>query len=159
MHEVAYALERQSGPHPWDLYPTRHLLNFVDNHDVPRIATKLDYARQLKPLYGLLFGMRGVPAVYYGSEWGIEGEQRPGDHELRPAVDVPEWNELTDWIAALAKARTGSEALVWGGYEQLAVTPRQLVFQRTVEASGSSSPSMQLDDPNHALRRLLRTRD
>ena len=133
MHEVAYALERQSGPHPWDLYPTRHLLNFVDNHDVPRIATKLDYARQLKPLYGLLFGMRGVPAVYYGSEWGIEGEQRPGDHELRPAVDAPEWNELTDWIAALAKARTGSEALVWGGYEQLAVTPRQLVFQRTSE--------------------------
>lgn len=133
MHEIAYALERQSGDAPWDLYTGAHLLNFVDNHDVPRIATKLDDARQLKPLYGLLFGMRGVPAVYYGSEWGIQGEKLPGDHELRPAVDSPEWNDLTDWIAALARARSGSEALVWGGYEQLAVAPRQLVFQRASE--------------------------
>lgn len=133
MHEVAYVLERQSGPHPWDLYPTRHLLNFLDNHDVPRIATKLDDRRQLVPLYGLLFDMRGVPAVYYGSEWGIESNKLPGDHELRPAVDAPEWNELTDWIAALAKARSGNEPLVWGRYEQLAVVPKQLVFQRATE--------------------------
>ena len=39
MHEIAYALERQSGSHPWDLYTGRHMLDFVDNHDVPRIAT------------------------------------------------------------------------------------------------------------------------
>ena len=133
MHEVAYALERQSGSHPWDLYTGKHLLNFVDNHDVPRIATQLEDARQLKPLYGLLFAMCGVPCVYYGSEWGIEGEQRFGDHELRPALDVPEWNELTDWIAALAKARAQSGALVWGDYTQLAVSPQQLVFQRQHE--------------------------
>lgn len=133
MHEVAYSLERQSGSHPWDLYTGRHLLDFVDNHDVPRIATKLDDAQQLQPLYGLLFGMCGVPSVYYGSEWGIEGEQLPGDHELRPALDHPEWNDLTDWIAALAAARAGSKALVWGDYTQLAVAPRQLVFQRQAD--------------------------
>lgn len=133
MHEVAYALERQSGSHPWDLYTGKHLLTFVDNHDVTRIATKLDDARQLRPLYGLLFGMCGVPCVYYGSEWGIEGEQSYGDHELRPALDGPEWNELTDWIGLLAHARRGSEALVWGDYTQLAVYPQQLLFQRTSE--------------------------
>ena len=77
--------------------------------------------------------MSGVPAVYYGSEWGIEGEQLPGDHELRPALDAPEWNALTDWIAALAKARAGSEALVWGDYTQLQCQPQQLVFQRRSE--------------------------
>lgn len=130
MHEVAYALERQSGSHPWDLYAGKHLLDFVDNHDVPRIATQLADKAQLKPLYGLLFGMCGVPCVYYGSEWGIEGEQKFGDHELRPALDAPEWNDLTDWIAALARARAASEALVWGSYEQLAVAPQQLVFAR-----------------------------
>lgn len=64
MHEIAYALERQSGSHPWDLYTGKHLLDFVDNHDVPRIATKLGNKHQLKPLYGLLFGMAGVPCVY-----------------------------------------------------------------------------------------------
>lgn len=134
MHEVAYALERQSGSHPWDLYTGKHLLDFVDNHDVPRIATQLDDKAQLRPLYGLLFGMAGVPCVYYGSEWGIEGEQKFGDHELRPALDAPEWNELTSWICDLAAARAKSPAIVWGSYEQLAVTPQQLVFLRTVDS-------------------------
>lgn len=133
MHEVAYALERQSGSHPWDLYTGKHLLDFVDNHDVPRIATQLEDKEQLKPLYGLLFGMAGVPCVYYGSEWGIEGEQKFGDHELRPALDAPEWNPLTDWIRDLATARAKSRAIVWGSYEQLQVTPQQLVFRRAFE--------------------------
>lgn len=133
MHEVAYALERQSGSHPWDLYTGKHLLDFVDNHDVPRIATQLNDKNQLKPLYGLLFAMAGVPCVYYGSEWGIEGEQKYGDHELRPALEAPEWNELTDWIAELARARAASKAIVWGTYEQLQVTPQQLVFRRCFE--------------------------
>lgn len=134
MHEVAYALERQSGSHPWDLYTGKHLLDFVDNHDVPRIATQLNDKAQLRPLYGLLFGMAGVPCVYYGSEWGIEGEQKFGDHELRPALDAPEWNELTSWICDLAAARAKSPAIVWGSYEQLAVTPQQLVFLRAVDS-------------------------
>lgn len=133
MHEVAYALERQSGSHPWDLYTGKHLLDFVDNHDVPRIATQLNDKNQLKPLYGLLFGMPGVPCVYYGSEWGIEGEQKFGDHELRPHLEAPEWNGLTDWIRDLAAARKKSNALMWGSYEQLQVTPQQLVFRRVFE--------------------------
>ncbi len=135
MHEVAYALERQSGDKPWNLYTGKHLLNFLDNHDVPRIATKLDDTRQLVPLYGLLFGMCGTPCVYYGSEWGIEGEQLHGDHELRPALDAPSWNDLTDWIGALAAARfesEGSEALCNGDYHELMCQPKQLVFQRAV---------------------------
>ena len=131
MHEVAYALERQSGSQPWDLYTGKHLLDFVDNHDVPRIATKLDDKRQLKPLYGLLFAMCGVPCVYYGSEWGIEGEQHFGDYELRPALGAPEWNDLTDWVAALAHAREKSDAIVWGDYHELQCQPQQLVFQRS----------------------------
>lgn len=133
MHEIGYSLERQSGDKPWDLYTGKHLLNFVDNHDVPRIATQLTDRRQLKPIYGLLFGMCGVPCVYYGSEWGIEGEQKFGDHELRPALDAPEWNDLTDWIAALAAARLtseGAEALCEGDYHELQCQPQQLVFQR-----------------------------
>lgn len=133
MHEIAYALERQSGDRPWDLYTGKHLLTFVDNHDVPRIATRLTDLRQLPVLYGLLFGMNGVPCIYYGSEWGVTGEQNYGDHELRPAFERPEWNELTEWICSLASARLnseGAEALCMGDYHQLLVQPRQLVFQR-----------------------------
>ncbi len=133
MHEVAYAFERQSGSHPWDLYTGKHLLDFVDNHDVPRIATKLDNKDQLFPLYGLLYGIPGVPCVYYGSEWGIEGEQKFGDHELRPAIEAPEWNELSEWIAALAKARRSSRAISLGDYTQIQCNPTSLVFQRRIE--------------------------
>jgi len=133
MHEIAYALDRQSGDKPWNLYTGKHLLNFVDNHDVPRIATQLTDKKQLVPLYGILFGMCGVPCVYYGSEWGIEGQQSFGDHELRPALDAPEWNDLCDWICALASARLesdGAEALCNGDYHELQCQPQQLVFQR-----------------------------
>jgi len=130
MHEVAYALKRQSGNDPWDLYTGRHLVNFADNHDVPRIATKLEDKRHLYPLYGILFGMCGVPCIYYGSEWEIEGEQYYGDHELRPALDAPQWNELTDYICALAHAKRNSEALCWGEYREVMVSPQQLLFER-----------------------------
>ena len=133
MHEVAYALKRQSGNDPWDLYTGCHLLNFADNHDVPRIATKLDDKRHLYPLYGVLFGMCGVPCIYYGSEWGIEGEQKFGDHELRPALDAPEWNELTDYLCALAHAKRESKALCWGEYREVMVSPQQLLFERKTE--------------------------
>ena len=133
LHEIAYALHRQSGSDPWCLYRGAHLLNFVDNHDVARIATKLDDPRQLKPLYGLLFGMCGTPSIYYGSEWGVEGEKAPGDYELRPAFEQPEWNELTEWICTLAHLKRESEALTQGSYRQLSVQPTMLVFERETE--------------------------
>lgn len=133
MHEIAYSLNRQFGSEPWCLYTGKHLLSFADNHDVSRIATMLADRGQLKPLYGLLFGMPGVPSVYYGSEWGIEGDKRWGDAALRPQLERPERNELTEWITRLAHAHTGHPALCHGGYRNLLVQPRQLVFERWTE--------------------------
>ena len=130
MHEIAYSLNRQYGSEPWCLYTGKHLLSFVDNHDVTRIATILQVKENLKPLYGLLFGMPGVPSLYYGSEWGMEGDKKNGDAALRPAVEMPEENELTDWIRSLAAARKKSLALIYGGYKNLQVQPSYLVFER-----------------------------
>ena len=48
-----------------------------------RVATILTDKNCLRPLYGLLFGMPGVPAVYYGSEWGVQGDKKDGDPTLR----------------------------------------------------------------------------
>ena len=130
MHEISYSLNRQFGSEPWCLYTGKHLLSFVDNHDVTRIATILTDKNCLKPIYGLLFGMPGVPSVYYGSEWGMEGDKKNGDPTLRPAVEKPAENELTAWITALAHARTASKALCWGSYRNVLVQPRQLIFER-----------------------------
>jgi hypothetical protein len=57
--------------------------------------------------------MPGIPIVYYGSEWGIKGDKKDGDPALRPALDRPEWNELTDEIAAMAKAHGTSGCVMW----------------------------------------------
>ena len=130
MHEIAYSLNRQFGAEPWCLYTGKQLLSFVDNHDVTRIASILQDKQQLKPIYGLLFGMPGTPAVYYGSEWGLTGEKKDGDPALRPAIETPEHNNLTDWITALAGARAASPALCTGSYRNILVQPKQLIFER-----------------------------
>ena len=84
-------------------------------------------------LYGLLYGMPGIPTVYYGSEWGIKGDKKEGDRALRPSLFEPKENELTASIRAFAGARKQSRALMYGDYRQLVVTNKQLVFERSIE--------------------------
>ena len=133
MHEISYSLNRQFGSEHWCIYRGKHLLSFVDNHDVSRIATILTDKKHLMPIYGMLFGMPGVPSVYYGSEWGMEGDKKNGDPSLRPSVEKPEENQLTQWIAGLAKARKESKALCYGSYRNILIQPRQLIFEREAE--------------------------
>ncbi len=133
MFEIGHSLARQFGPEQWTLYKGRHLLSFLDNHDVERIATKLTCPDHLRPAYGLLFGMPGVPAVYYGSEWGLTGRKSDGDAALRPAVEKPEQNELTAYIARLAAAHRESKALCYGSYRNVVLTNQQLIFEREAE--------------------------
>lgn len=130
LFEIVHSLKRQFGPEQWTLYRGKHLLSFVDNHDVTRVASILQNKNHLPLIYGLLFGMPGIPCLYYGSEWGMEGEKAWGDDALRPCVEKPEWNELTDKVAALAKAHRESEALCWGDFHDVVLTNRQVIFQR-----------------------------
>lgn len=136
LFEITHSLLRQFGPENWTLYKGKHLLSFVDNHDVTRVASILQNERHVPLIYALLFGMPGIPCLYYGSEWGMKGEKgrgAGGDDALRPAVETPEWNELTDWIALLAKARAGSRALCDGDFHSLVLTNRQVIFERAAE--------------------------
>ena len=85
--EIAYSLNRQFGCD--GTCKDCLLYNFVDNHDVDRVASRLDNPAHLYPLYCLLFTMPGIPSIYYGSEWGIEGRKDSGsDAPLRPAIDL-----------------------------------------------------------------------
>ena len=91
LFEIGHSLRRQFGSEPWALYRGEGLFSFVDNHDVTRAASILKDPSLLGVLYGLLFAMPGIPCVYYGSEWGVQGEKRSGDAALRPAFERPEW--------------------------------------------------------------------
>ncbi len=133
LFEIVHSLLRQFGPENWTLYRGRHLLSFVDNHDVSRIASILTRPQHLKLIYTLMFGMPGIPTIYYGSEWGEKADKSMGDPALRPCFEKPEWNELTDHIAKLCKAKSGSRALNYGDFSSLLLTNRQCIFQRACE--------------------------
>ena len=133
LFEIAHSIKRQSGPEPWALYRGRKLFNFVDNHDVSRVASILRNKEHLPLIYGLLLAMPGIPCVYYGSEWGAEGDKSGGDRGLRPDFGRPEWTPLSDAIAAMIRARRSSEALREGGYREVLLTNRQYIFERRTE--------------------------
>ena len=133
LFEIIHSLQRQYGPEQWTLYKGRHLLAFADNHDVSRIASVLKNPKHLPLIYALVFGMPGIPIVYYGSEWGAKADKKDGDPGLRVSFEKPEWNELTTVIAALAEAKKKSKALQYGGFKSLVLTNKQCVFERETE--------------------------
>ncbi|MBD5544577.1 MAG: cyclomaltodextrinase [Lachnospiraceae bacterium] len=133
MFEINHSLLRQFGPENWTLYRGKHLLSFVDNHDVSRIASILGNEKHLPLIYALAFGMPGIPCVYYGSEWGAKGDKSQGDPALRVSFEKPEWNELTDFIAKLAEVKKQSDALNYGDFKSIVLTNHQCIFERRTE--------------------------
>ncbi len=156
--EIAYSLKRQFGPS--GLYRDLKLYNFVDNHDVDRVASSLKNAKHLYPLYCLLFTMPGIPSVYYGSEWGLQARRTSkDDRALRPCLDLkallansPQ-PELPDAIAHLARVRLGTDALRYGDYNELFVAPEQFAFSRNMDREtvivllNAASTDVSLDIP------------
>ena len=133
MFEINHSLLRQFGPEDWTLYKGKHLLSFVDNHDVTRIASILNNPAHLPLIYALAFGMPGIPCVYYGSEWGTTARKEEGDPALRACFVAPEWNELTDFISRLAAIKKASSALNFGGFRSVLLTNKQCIFERKTD--------------------------
>ena len=133
MFEINHSLLRQFGPENWTLYKGKHLLSFVDNHDVTRVASILTNEKHLPLIYAMCFGMPGIPCVYYGSEWGTRADKSEGDPALRPCFEQPEWNELSEFISKLAEAKKNSEALNYGSFRSVLLTNRQCIFERASE--------------------------
>ena len=69
---LAYTLNRQFGPD--GIYKAVAMMNFLDNHNLPRFATAMQERKELIPLaWSLLPALPGFPCIFYGSEWGTEG--------------------------------------------------------------------------------------
>ena len=133
MFEINHSLLRQFGEENWTLYRGKHLLTFVDNHDVTRVASILGNDKHLPLIYALSFGMPGIPCVYYGSEWGTQGRKEEGDPALRPCFEKPAWNALCDWVAKLSQVKKSSEALNYGAFRSILLTNKQCIFERKSE--------------------------
>lgn len=122
----------------------KKLYTFVDNHDVERIASKLKDHRDFLGVHILLYTLPSVPAIYYGSEFGIAGKKGHGaeaDDPLRPAMDYRHWvgeaaeNGCVAVVAALGHLRQQVKALSYGDYREQHLTTEQFVFSRACAGS------------------------
>lgn len=132
--EIAHTVKRLNDMGNLKLY------NFVDNHDVERIYTKLRNKKHYVPVHILMYTLPGVPSVYYGSEFGIEGKKERGsDDSLRPAINLDDFkeavklNECTKLIAALGKIRQCVKAISYGDYRELLLTTQQYAYSRNLD--------------------------
>lgn len=132
--EIAYSLNRQFGEH--GIYKNLTLYNFVDNHDVNRISTIINNKNYLKNIYTLLFTIPGIPSIYYGSEWGVEGDRSITDFNLRLELSINDFyndeksKNLEDFITKLISIRKNNKELTLGIYKEFIVKNKQFVFGR-----------------------------
>mgnify|MGYP005817601127 CR=1 FL=1 len=134
--EIAHTIRRQFDANG-GIYRGCRLYSFVDNHDVDRIVNTLKEKKFLRSVYTLLYTLPGIPSVYYGSEFGVEGKKEwGGDQHLRPALDLeklsaePPVPELPELIRRLARVHAEERALTDGAYQELLLTNRQYAFAR-----------------------------
>lgn len=133
LFEICHSLKNRFGPEQWCQYRGMHLLSFADNHDVTRIASILTNPAHLPLVYTLLFGMPGIPCIYYGSEWGTQARKEEGDPALRPCFEQPEDNSITALLRRLTQARRECKALSYGDLKVPVLTNQQCILQRDYE--------------------------
>lgn len=135
--EIAHSLKRQFGQN--GIYENMGLYNFADNHDVDRVMTSIKNENHLNTLYTLLFTMPGIPSLYYGSEWKLEGNKGTyNDLELRPSLDINEMNskknaDLIQHLHSVSKIRKETKSLKFGSYKEILVKAEQFIFSREFE--------------------------
>jgi len=132
--EIAHTVKRCTD---MGMHIANAFYNFVDNHDVARIYTKLNNKNNFAPVHVLLYTLPGKPSIYYGSEFAIEGEKKPyADDILRPELNFEDYktalesNENTKLIAALGNMRISNPWVGEAGYRELLLTNRQYAFLR-----------------------------
>ena len=131
--EIAHSLNRQFGN--GGIYQNIYTYNFVDNHDVNRIASTLKDKKHLNSVYTMLYTIPGVPSIYYGSEFGVEGTRtRESDYELRPCLDLNNVEnadyDLYNHICKLGKIRLALDALKYGKFENVNIMNEKLIYKR-----------------------------
>ena len=130
--EIAHTVKRQMD---MGFGGAGRLYSFVDNHDVARIMSKLNDRANYLPVHVLLYTLPGIPSIYYGSEFGIEGrKERGSDASLRPCLDLEALrtgdNPCLGLITALGKIHASEPALWYGDYRELQLTTTQYAFAR-----------------------------
>lgn len=109
------------------------LYTFLENHDVDRIASKLNESEDLRLCYMALFTLPGHPSIYYGGEFGLEGrKQGDDDSPLRPSIQLESMkpNAFTSFVAKLAEIHGRNTELHRGEFKDLYLQCGQWAYAR-----------------------------
>ncbi|KAF3920451.1 Alpha-amylase [Dactylellina cionopaga] len=108
-----------------------HLLGtFVDNHDVPRFMSQTSDTMRLKNALAYVILARGIPIVYYGTEYGYMGTGDPGNREDLWRMGYETSGDLWGFIKILNDVRSKAGGLGENDHNHLLVEEGGYVFAR-----------------------------
>jgi glycosidase len=110
------------------------LYNFVDNHDVNRVASQLKEPGYLYPLYLMLYTIPGIVSLYYKSELGAKGVRTyTSDAQLRAPFrlnEIEPTNPLLCFIQKLSSIRKAFPQLMFNDYREILVDHQLIGYLR-----------------------------
>ena len=133
--EIAHTMRRLQG-----LCHDTRLYLFSDNHDVERLPNKLRNREHIRHIAILVYSLWGIPSIYYGSEFGIEGKKEWGsDWPLRPCLELSDYadaertNPVTSVYKALGKCKAELPEMTYGEVKELQLTTQCYAFARVLD--------------------------
>lgn len=114
-------------------YRANELVTFVDNHDMPRFLSICNSRRSLEQALILLFCLRGVPCIFYGTEQYLVNNTDGGnDPYNRPMMES--WSSSSPCyglLDTLISVRRQNQALTFGSHQQVYVSDHVYAFIRS----------------------------
>lgn len=115
----------------------RHLVTFIDNHDMPRFMSAGATERRVDMALALILVCRGTPCVYYGTEQYLHNDTNGGaDPYNRPMME--RWDTATPafrLVKALAAVRRANPAVQSGSHRRKHLSPEVYAFTRVYRGS------------------------
>lgn len=125
---LAKVIEREDA----DLKDPNALITFIDNHDMPRFTSLNADRRAVDLALALMYTVRGIPSVYYGTEQYIHDDTKGGgDPYTRVWMkEFDEGSEGFKLITELNRLRRSSQALLHGSQQSIEVSDDVYIFKR-----------------------------
>lgn len=140
------------------LSPQKTLVNFLDNHDVPRFLYSGKSTTALRNALLFLMTEDGIPCVYYGTEQDLVGGNDPANREDLWLTGYKTDGATFQWIKKLSELRKkytslrrGDQKVVWAS-DRTGDEPDAGIFAFE-RAGGDAGPAYSLvvinSNPNH----------
>lgn len=115
----------------------RHLVTFIDNHDMPRFMSSGATERRVDLALALILTCRGTPCIYYGTEQYLHDDTNGGaDPYNRPMME--KWDTGTPafrLVKKLASLRRDNPAVQRGSHRQKYLSPDVYAYTRVYRDS------------------------